>query len=70
AVRRAGITDTSVFLLGFDTIVLQSEKELWGLSEWVKQNNSINLYLQNSPAIKIAEDFMSSVVPVGVSQEV
>ncbi|EJA6612596.1 TPA: pyruvate, phosphate dikinase [Clostridioides difficile] len=70
AVRRAGITDTSVFLLGFDTIALQSEKELWGLSEWVKQNNSINLYLQNSPAIKIAEDFMSSVMPVGVSQEV
>lgn len=69
AARRAGMTDTSVFLLGFDTIALQSEKNLWGLSEWAKQNNTLNLYLQNNPATKIAEDFMSSVLPAGVSQE-
>lgn len=65
---RIGITDTSVFLLGFDTIALQAEKNLWGLSEWAKQNSTINLYLQNNSAIKIAEDFMSSVMPAGVSQ--
>lgn len=69
ASRRAGITDTSVFLLGFDTIALQSEKNLWNLSEWVKQNNTLNLYLQNNPTTKIAEDFMSSVMPAGVSHE-
>jgi pyruvate,water dikinase len=69
AARRAGITDTSVFLLGFDTIALESEKNLWRLSEWVKQNNTLNLYLQNNSATKIAEDFMSSVLPAGVSQE-
>lgn len=28
AARRAGITDTSVFLLGFDTIALQAEKTI------------------------------------------
>lgn len=69
AARRAGMTDTSVFLLGFDTIALQSEKNLWGLSEWTKQNNTLNFYLQNNPVTKIAEDFMSSVLPTGVSQE-
>ena len=69
AARRAGMTDTSVFLLGFDTIALQSEKNLWDLSEWAKQNNTLNLYLQNNPTKKIAEDFMSSVLPAGVSQE-
>lgn len=70
AARRAGITDISVFLLGFDTIALQSEKNLWSLSEWVKQNNTLNLYLQNNPTTKIAEDFTSSVLPDGVSQGV
>ena len=69
AARRAGMADTSVFLLGFDTIALQSEKNLWDLSEWSKQNNTLNLYLQNNPATKIAEDFKSSVTPAGVSQE-
>jgi pyruvate,water dikinase len=67
--HRTGITDTSIFLLGFDTIALQSEKNLWGISEWIKQNNTLNLYLQNNSATKIAEDFMSSVLPAGVSQE-
>lgn len=70
AVRRAGITDTSVFLLGFDTIALQSEKNLWNLAEWIKQNNSLKLYLQNNLSTKIAKDFIFSVAPDGVSQEV
>ncbi|WMJ87287.1 PEP/pyruvate-binding domain-containing protein [Anaerocolumna sp. MB42-C2] len=67
--RRAGIADTSVFLLGSDTIALQSEKNLWDLSEWVKQNSTMNRYLQNNPATKIAKDYMSSVLPAGVSTE-
>lgn len=69
AAHRAGITDTSVFLLGFDTIALQSEKILWGIAEWVKQNKALNLYLQNNPATKLEEDFISSVLPARVSQE-
>lgn len=69
AARHASITDTSVFLLGFDTIALKSEKSLWSLSEWVKQNNTMSLYLQNNPATKIAKDFMSLALPAGVSPE-
>ncbi len=70
AARRAGITDTSVLLLGFDTIALQSEKNLWDLSEWAKQNNTLGFYLKSNPATKIAEDFKSSILPAQVSQEV
>jgi len=69
-VRRAGITNTSVFLLGFDTIALQSEKNLWKISEWSKKNNSLNYYLQNNPAINIGKDIMSPNVPAGVTEEV
>ncbi|MDF2888197.1 MAG: ppsA [Lacrimispora sp.] len=69
AVRRAGMENTSVFLLGFETIALQSEKNLWSLSEWAKNNSTLDLYLQNNSAVKVAEDFMSSVPPAGVSQE-
>ena len=70
AARRAGITDTSVLLLGFDTIALQSEKNLWDLSEWAKQNNTLGFYLKSNPATKIAEDFKSSILPAEVSQDV
>ena len=70
AARRAGITDTSVLLLGFDTIALQSEKNLWDLSEWAKQSNTLGFYLKSNPAAKIAEDFKSSILPAEVSQEV
>ena len=63
AARRAGITDTSVLLLGFDTIALQSEKNLWDLSEWARKNNTLGFYLKSNPAIKIAEDFKSSILP-------
>ena len=69
-VGRAGITDTSVFLLGFDTIALQSEKNLWKISEWAKKNNSLNHYLQNNPTINIGKDTMSPAVPAGVTEEV
>ncbi|WP_120195933.1 PEP/pyruvate-binding domain-containing protein [Lacrimispora algidixylanolytica] len=69
AARGAGIADTSVFLLGFDTIALQSEKSLFNLTEWVKQNNAFDFYLQNNSTTKIAIDFMSSVLPAEVSQE-
>lgn len=68
--RRAGMTDTSVLLLGFDTIALQSEKKLWGLSEWVKQNSALCIWLQSNPATKIAEDYTSSAQPARVPQEV
>ena len=70
AAHRAGMTDTSAFLLGFDTIALQSEKNLWSISEWVKQNSTLSLYLQNNKATRIAEDFMSSALPAWVTQEV
>lgn len=70
SVRRAGITDTSVFLQGFDTIALQAEKNLWCISEWIKQNSALHLYLQNNQATKIAEDVTCSVLPKGISQEV
>ncbi len=69
-VRRAGITNTSVFLLGFDTISLQSEKNLWKISEWAKKNNSLNHYLQNNSTINIERDTMSPAVPAGVIEEV
>lgn len=69
AAHQAGITNTSVFLLGFDTIALQSEKALWSISEWAKQNNTLNLYLKNNPATKIRSDFMSSILPAEVSQQ-
>jgi pyruvate,water dikinase len=69
-VRRAGMTDTSVFLLGFDTIALQSEKNRWKISEWAKENNSLNHYLQNNPTINIGKDTMSPTVPAGVTKEV
>lgn len=69
-VRRAGITNTSVFLLGFDTISLQSEKNLWKISEWAKKNNSLNHYLLNNSTINIERDTMSSAVPAGVTEEV
>nr|WP_288824398.1 PEP/pyruvate-binding domain-containing protein [uncultured Clostridium sp.] len=70
AARRADMTNTSVFLSGFDTIALQSDKNLWGISEWAKKNGPLSLYLKNNPAIKIGKDFMSPAVPAGVSQEV
>ena len=70
AARRAGITDISVLLLGFDTIALQSEKNLWDLSEWAKQSNTLGFYLKSNPAAKIAEDFKSSILSAEVSQEV
>ncbi len=69
-VRRAGITSTSVFLLGFDTIALQSEKNLWKISEWAKKNNSLNHYLQNNLTLNIGKDTMSPTVPAGVPEEV
>lgn len=69
AARRAGIADLSVFLLGFDTIALQSEKYLWSISKWAKKNSTLNFYLQNKSTSKIVSDFRSGDLPPGVLQE-
>ena len=70
AACRAGITNISVFLSGFDTIALQSDKNLWGISEWAKKNETLSLYLKNNLAIKMGKDFMSTAVPAGVTPEI
>lgn len=70
AARRAGVADSSVLLLGFDTIVLQSEKDLLGLVQWAKHDHALYDYLQKEPSANMAEDFISSTPPDGISQEI
>lgn len=64
---RMGIADMSVFLRGLDTVVLESEKSLYHIAMWVRENPGLNTYVENSPAQRIKEDFGSLTAPGKVS---
>jgi len=68
--ERNGISDMSVFLLGFDTVALQAEKSLYQNAEWVKQHTELAAYIKQAPAKRIEEDFALPKPPGHISPAV
>lgn len=67
---RMGIADMSVFLRGLDTVALESEKSLYRIAMWVRENPDMNTYVESAPAQRIKEDFASPAAPGKVSPAV
>jgi len=56
AIRRGQVSDTSIFLLGFETAALRAEKSLYRLSEWAGAHPSLKEYILRTPAEELEAD--------------
>lgn len=70
AAERNGITDMSIFLVGFETASLKAEKSLYEIAMWVKQNSKFTQYIIETPAKKIVSDIDSFTLFESIALEV
>jgi phosphohistidine swiveling domain-containing protein len=55
------------FLLGFDSTPIRAEKELYDLAQWIRENESLQQYLQSTSIDEIIKDFESGQCPPEVA---
>ncbi len=65
-VKRDGDPEAPTFLMGFDNIPLQSEKNLYDLATWCQQHKLLAAYLVDTSAEQISERLAGAVAPQGV----
>lgn len=55
-IRRDGDPEANIFLLGFETVGVRSEKSLYDLSRWLKERPALADYVLQTPSDRLAED--------------
>lgn len=66
---RCGISDMSVFLLGFDTMALSSEQSVYDLAQWVKRDQVFTDYVKHTSARELEAGYEKDGVPAAVDGE-
>lgn len=69
AAEQSGISDMSVFLVGFETDSLRAEKNLYEIAVWIKQRPELSGYFTNTSAKRIEHDFSSLSSPERIAPE-
>ena len=64
--RRADDPAAPTFLMGFDNIPIQAEKELYDLAQWCRERERLAFYLVSRPSRQIADRFRNGVCPLHV----
>ena len=62
-IKRRGDPSAQTFLLGFDSAPIQAEKELYGLSDWVRTRTGLAAYLGSTPAPRLAAQLENGQTP-------
>lgn len=65
-IKRRGDPPASTFLLGFDSLPIQSEKSLYTLSEWIRNESELMDDVIETPAPQIAAQIENDQVPANV----
>lgn len=69
-IRRKQDPEATVFMLGFDTVVLESEKSLFDIAMWVKANPALAEYILHSTTEDLLADFPRESAPDGLPVDV
>jgi rifampicin phosphotransferase len=65
-IRRRGDPTAQTLLLGFDSIPIQAEKNLYDLSDWVRTHKELAAYLCKTPAAHLAAQLENGSIPPGI----
>ena len=66
--KQEGDPDASVLLMGWDNIPVRSEKSLYDIAMWVREDENLTDYILNTPSQELIEKFDSYLILVSVSQ--
>ncbi len=66
-VQKPGDPEAPAFLMGFDSAPLRSEKALYDLAIWCREQDGLAAYLASTPAGQIAKQYSGTQTPEGVS---
>jgi pyruvate,water dikinase len=69
-VRQNGDPSASTFLMGFDNIPLKSEKALFDLADWCKDQAELNAYLIETPSEKLVVDLGQAEAPPNIERDI
>jgi phosphoenolpyruvate synthase/pyruvate phosphate dikinase len=67
-VRREGDPAAPTFLMGFDNIPLKSEKALYDLALWCRDQEELGTHINESTSKKLAEEFRGTGTPENIDQ--
>jgi pyruvate,water dikinase len=69
-IQREGDPPAPTYLLGADSLPIQSEKALHDLAEWCREHHDLATYLQRRPVPQLIEQWDRDDVPVDVDADV
>jgi phosphohistidine swiveling domain-containing protein len=67
-IRKEGDPPAPTFLMGFDNIPLKSEKALYDLAMWCRDQETLVKYIRQTQGEKLAEDYKDGETPEGIDQ--
>lgn len=68
-VKRRADPSAQTFLLGFDSLPIRAEKELYDLAGWVRDQTGLAAYLSHAPAAQLTDGPIPPEVEAGERQE-
>ncbi|MGC9356943.1 MAG: PEP/pyruvate-binding domain-containing protein, partial [Anaerolineae bacterium] len=69
-IQREGDPTAPTYLLGADSLPIQSEKALYDLAQWCREDDDLAAYLQRTPAPQLAHQWDRDDVPADVAADV
>jgi rifampicin phosphotransferase len=66
-IKKKDDPDASVFVMGFQSMPIRAELELYGLSEWARNCGSLATHLTSTPAAQLADELESAKPPAGLN---
>ncbi len=68
-IKRRDDPTAPTYLLGFNSIPIQAEKELYDLAEWVRAHAELAAYLTDTPTAQLAAQLGNGETPPGVDAD-
>ncbi|MBN1640690.1 MAG: phosphoenolpyruvate synthase [Anaerolineae bacterium] len=69
-VRREGDPEVSAFLMGYDSIPIQSEKSLYDLAAWCAQDDALRAHMLSAPPSQLVDALREGRRPAAVAADV
>jgi pyruvate,water dikinase len=69
-IQREGDPPAPIYLLGMNSLPIQSEKALYDLAQWCRECDDLAAYLQRTPAPQLADHWHRDEAPADVTADV
>jgi rifampicin phosphotransferase len=68
--KQNGDPDATVLMMGWDNIAVRSEKSLFDIATWIREDTALSNFVQDTPTPALADRIVVSNPPVGIESSV